>query len=160
MGANQNNHSCASAQPPTNNAGPVLRAGFTEVLVTGMLIKWISVSTRPIGIGAKPCGTRLSVAPIMSNRKTAVIVISQTRHETRAYPPGECAPYPLVANPALKLKLGMPLAITYKTDEAKIAPSTCTTIYGITSLAGKLPPAAKPTVTAGLMWHPLMWPIA
>ena len=29
----------ASAQPPTNSAGPVLRAGFTEVLVTGMLIE-------------------------------------------------------------------------------------------------------------------------
>jgi len=28
-----------SAQPPTKIAGPVLRAGFTEVLVTGMLIR-------------------------------------------------------------------------------------------------------------------------
>ncbi len=32
-------HSCANAQPPTISAGPVLRAGFTEVLVTGMLIR-------------------------------------------------------------------------------------------------------------------------
>ncbi len=29
------------------SAGPVLRAGFTEVLVTGILIRWISVSTMP-----------------------------------------------------------------------------------------------------------------
>ena len=28
-----------SAQPPTKIAGPVLRAGFTDVLVTGMLMR-------------------------------------------------------------------------------------------------------------------------
>jgi hypothetical protein len=39
IGATQNSHSCSTAQPPTNSAGPVLRAGFTEVLVTGMLIR-------------------------------------------------------------------------------------------------------------------------
>ena len=53
-GAIQNSQSCASAQPPTKIAGPVLRAGFTEVLVTGMLIRWIRVSPRPMAIGAKP----------------------------------------------------------------------------------------------------------
>ncbi len=35
----QNSHSCCKAQPPTNNAWLVLRAGFTEVFVTGILIK-------------------------------------------------------------------------------------------------------------------------
>ena len=39
MGATQNSHSCCSAQPPTSSAGPVLRAGFTEVLVMGMLTR-------------------------------------------------------------------------------------------------------------------------
>ena len=43
-----------SAQPPTNTAGPRLRAGFTEVLVTGMPTRWISVSTRPMAMPAKP----------------------------------------------------------------------------------------------------------
>jgi hypothetical protein len=38
MGATQNSHSCSSAQPPTNSAGPVERAGLTDVFVTGMLI--------------------------------------------------------------------------------------------------------------------------
>ncbi len=38
-GATQNSHSCAIAQPPTNRAGPVLRAGLTEVFVTGMLMR-------------------------------------------------------------------------------------------------------------------------
>jgi hypothetical protein len=35
MGASQNNQSCAYA-PPANNAGPVLRAGLIEALVTGI----------------------------------------------------------------------------------------------------------------------------
>jgi hypothetical protein len=39
-----------------NTAGPVLRAGFTEVFVTGMLIRWIKVSVRPMASGAKPIG--------------------------------------------------------------------------------------------------------
>src|SRR4051794_601575 len=34
--------------PPWINAGPVLRAGLTLVLVIGMLIRWISVSPRPM----------------------------------------------------------------------------------------------------------------
>ncbi|KAG1434001.1 hypothetical protein G6F57_021804 [Rhizopus arrhizus] len=34
-----NSHNCSIAQPPTNSAGPVERAGFTDVFVTGMLIK-------------------------------------------------------------------------------------------------------------------------
>ncbi len=39
----------------------MLRAGLTEVFVTGMLMRWMSVSPRPMAIGAKPAGARLSV---------------------------------------------------------------------------------------------------
>lgn len=39
IGANQNNQSCDNAHPPTKFARPVLRAGSTEVFVTGMLIR-------------------------------------------------------------------------------------------------------------------------
>ena len=59
-------------------AGPVLRAGLTEVWVTGMLMRWISVSAKPIASGAKPAGARLSVAPRMTIRKNMVITISVT----------------------------------------------------------------------------------
>ena len=78
IGATQNSHSCAIAQPPTNSATPVLRAGFTDVLVTGMLIRWISVRHRPIAIGAKPAGARGSVAPRITSRNIIVITTSQT----------------------------------------------------------------------------------
>ena len=43
IGAIQKSHSCWTAQPPANKATPVLWAGLTEVLVTGMLIRWIRV---------------------------------------------------------------------------------------------------------------------
>lgn len=61
-GTSQNTHSCCSAQVPWKIATPVLRAGLTEVLVTGMLIRWISVSVRPIASGqslpARACRSR------------------------------------------------------------------------------------------------------
>ena len=56
MGATQNSQSCCKAQPPTNKAGPVLRAGLTEVLVTGMLTRWMSVRPSPMASGANPAG--------------------------------------------------------------------------------------------------------
>ncbi len=58
IGATQNSQSWPSAQPspPTAraSAGPVERAGFTDVFVTGMLMRWISVSVRPMASAAKP----------------------------------------------------------------------------------------------------------
>ena len=48
IGATQKSQSWERAQPPTKIAGPVLLAGLTEVLVTGMLIKWMRVNARPM----------------------------------------------------------------------------------------------------------------
>src|SRR5215210_4382911 len=64
-GATQNSQSWASAHPPTNSAGPVLRAGFTEVFVIGMPTRWIRVSPKPIASGANPTGALPCVAPMM-----------------------------------------------------------------------------------------------
>ena len=91
-GATQNSQSCAIAQPPANKAGPVLRAGFTEVLVTGMLTRWMRVRPRPIASGAKPAGALPWVAPMMINRNIIVITTSVMKAETRPYLPGECSP--------------------------------------------------------------------
>ena len=76
-GATQNSQSCYTAPLPANKATPVERAGFTEVLVTGMLIKWIKVSAKPIAMGAKPTGARWWVLPKITTRNIAVITISQ-----------------------------------------------------------------------------------
>src|SRR3954469_20008196 len=84
-GATQNSQSCASAQPPTNTAGPVLRAGLTDKLVTGMPMRLISVRPSPIAIGAKPAGALPCVEPMMMNRNTAVSTNSVTAAGTRPY---------------------------------------------------------------------------
>ena len=62
------------------SAGPVLRAGFTGV-VTGMLMRCMSVRHRPIASGANPWGARASVAPRMTIRNMNVMTTSVTRAE-------------------------------------------------------------------------------
>src|SRR4051812_24268098 len=79
-------------QPPTNKAGPVERAGLTEVLVIGMPTRWISVRPRPMASGANPTGALPWVAPMMMNRNIMVSTTSATKPEIRLYWPGECAP--------------------------------------------------------------------
>ena len=46
--------------------------GSPLVLVTGMLIRWISVRVRPIASGARPAGARLSVTPWITSRNAKV----------------------------------------------------------------------------------------
>lgn len=50
IGAAQNNHNCSIAHEPWNNATPVERAGFTEVLVTGIEIPKITCYEQVIQI--------------------------------------------------------------------------------------------------------------
>ena len=112
MGATQKSHSCSIAQPPTKTAGPVLRAGFTEVFVTGMLMRWMRVSAKPIARPANPTGARLCVAPRITIRNMKVITTSQTSAEVKPYPPGECSPKPFDAKPPARSKPALPLAMT------------------------------------------------
>src|SRR3978361_1707039 len=92
IGASQNNQSWPTYSAPANNAGPVLRAGLTEVLVTGIDTRWISVSARPMGIPANPLAAPLDVVPMMMNRKKKLITSSVTRHAVSEYLPGLSAP--------------------------------------------------------------------
>ena len=84
--------SCSSAQPPANTAGPKLRAGFTEVFVTGMLMRWIRASVRPMASGASPAGARPSVAPWITSTKTKVSTTSMMIAAVSEYPAGEWSP--------------------------------------------------------------------
>lgn len=54
IGASQKSQSWPKWPASANSAGPVERAGFTEVSAPGMAVRWISVSARPIGMPAKP----------------------------------------------------------------------------------------------------------
>ena len=59
-------------------ATAVEHAGFTEVLVTGIETRWMSVRQRPMARGPNPAGASLSVAPQMTRRKMQVVTISVT----------------------------------------------------------------------------------
>ena len=74
------------------------RAGFTEVFVTGMLMRWMRVRQRPMAMGANPAGARASVAPRITNRKANVMTASTRNAAPMPYPPGECSPKPFAAN--------------------------------------------------------------
>ena len=71
-GAIQNSHSWPTAAVSANSATPVERAGLTDVLVTGIEIRWISVRANPIASGAKPVGAARDVDPRITTRKPAV----------------------------------------------------------------------------------------
>ena len=62
-GTSQKTHSCCSAQVPWKIATPVLRAGLTEVLVTGMLDQVDQGQRQADRQRANPAGARLSVTP-------------------------------------------------------------------------------------------------
>lgn len=83
IGANQNNQSCVKAVPPTKRAWDVERAGFTEVLVIGIEIKWINVNAKPIAIPANLPLAHLSVAPMITIKKNAVNTASAKKAAQR-----------------------------------------------------------------------------
>src|SRR5690606_12674788 len=110
----------------------VERAGFTDVFVIGIQIKWISVKAKPIAIGANPFGALTFVLPRMTNKKKAVNTNSAIKAEVIEYPPGDNKPKPLAANtPGLELSIkkpSFPDAIKYKMPAAAMAPINCATM--------------------------------
>src|SRR6185436_16937275 len=112
MGNTMNTHSWRSAQLPWNTAVAMLRAGFTEVLSTGIVMRWMSVSMSPTVMPVNPAGIDLRLVLAITKMKSAVNTISTRIAEPMPNPPGEWAPYPLDANPvALALNPGMSLAM-------------------------------------------------
>ena len=64
------------ASPPTNKAGAILLAGFTDVPVRGIPIKWTNASVRPITIPATLAYLSSLVTPKMVKTNTIVSIIS------------------------------------------------------------------------------------
>src|SRR6516162_2502798 len=149
IGATQNSQSWAIYSPPANSAGPVLRAGLTEVLVTGIETRWIKVSARPIGMPAKPAAAPFDVVPMMTKRKKKVITISVIKQLPRLYLPGLRSPYPLAAKLPITQPV-LPEAISHNMNAATIAPMTWAMMYGMTCLLAQRPALHRPIVTAGL----------
>lgn len=72
-GATINSQSCASAWPPSNRAGAILRAGLTEVPVIGMQTIWMRTSVRPIAYPAN-CFAPFSLSVVPKTTKTKIKV--------------------------------------------------------------------------------------
>ncbi len=62
-GASQNNQTWLIAPFCANTAAASERAGLTDVLLTGIDTRWISVRPKPMAIGAKPAGAVEAVEP-------------------------------------------------------------------------------------------------
>ena len=63
-------HSWRIESPPAKRAGPIERAGLTEVPVAGMATKWMAARVRPMASGAKAgCSLRSSVTARMTQTK-------------------------------------------------------------------------------------------
>src|SRR5947209_7940401 len=75
----------ADIVPDGKQRGAVLRAGLTEVLVTGIMTRWIKVRHRPIGMPAKPTAAPCEVEPTITKRKKNVATTSPTKQATKPY---------------------------------------------------------------------------
>src|SRR5688572_29662161 len=98
IGATQNNHNCIKGSPPAKIACDKERAGLTEVLVIGILTKWINVNAKPMATPANLLLANRSVVPKIIKRKNRVNINSVMKADNREYPSGEKAPKPLEAN--------------------------------------------------------------
>ncbi len=73
-----NSHTCDSAVPPSNRAGPNERAGLTEVPVSGMPTRCTAVSARPMARPARAGVATFSVTSRMTRTNAAVSTASRT----------------------------------------------------------------------------------
>ena len=79
MGATKKSQSWARALPPDKRAGPRLRAGLTEVPVTGMVTRWISIRVTPMASPAMALFPNLEVVPKITKMKRKVMTASTTK---------------------------------------------------------------------------------
>lgn len=85
-GATMNTQRSLRAWPPAKRAGPMERAGFTDVPVSLMHTRWMRMRDRPIARPAKlPAPTLLSVVPRTTNTKRNV-AMNSTRNAPPAPP--------------------------------------------------------------------------
>lgn len=159
-GASQNSHSCDIAQPPTNNAVAVLRAGFTDKLVTGDANEMNQRQPEANRDRRKPL-RRVAVRGAENNYQE-----EKGEHEFRNKARSK------------RIAAGRMQGVSVRSESTRGAESlfpagdqveharTCRTAeylgnyIGQKSLNGKRRPIATPTETAGFRWQPEIWPTA
>jgi len=115
-------HSWESAVGPANRAGPIDRAGLTDVPVSGMPTRWMTVRTRPMARPATPgvASTRVTSSTTTSN---AVSTISTTSA------PNRLTDFPQEFEPSAPVWSVTPPAttISFNSPAATMAPTTWAT---------------------------------
>ena len=159
----QNSQSCANRPTAWTNkrAGPVLRAGLTDVFVTG-------IDDQMDQRQAKPDRDRGKTLAVPSVRRAEDDDQEKERHhdlgdegrQHRITAGRMRRRNPFDANPPASENPALPLAIKYKMPAPAIAPRTWAMMYGRNSLAGNRFPAHRPNDTAGLRWPPEICPMA
>ena len=139
---------------------PVLRAGFTEVLVTGMLIRWMSVSARPIARPANPTGARLWVVPRMTIRNMNVITTLANQPASKAVLARRMLAVAVRRESASETEVRLAARDQIEHRGAGDSAHDLRDRRSPAAATGKRPPAHKPTETAGLKWPPEIGPSA
>ena len=100
-GATMNSHTWCRDVPPTINAGPSARAGFTEVPVIGMPIRCTTVSVRPITRPAVEGFAVDVVTPRITKTNSAVRTTSAMNAPPAPMWMWLAAPHPSVPSPVV-----------------------------------------------------------
>ena len=150
-------HSCSSApvEVSAKSAVPMLRAGLTDVRSMGMAMRCSSISVKPAIKPPKP-GANLRV---VVNRTTITRMAVRITSVTMAAPTPKYGPDHRLAANEPRSKSSRPLAMPRMMAPPAIAPISCpmtanTACAPFTFFARNIP-----SVTAGLMWQPLIGPM-
>ena len=92
IGAIIKSHNWERLSPPTRAAGPMLLAGFTDVPVIGIPIRWMRTKEKPIDIPAKPFDAFLLVEPNSINKNNPVNTTSAIKQDIIEYFAGDKSP--------------------------------------------------------------------
>ena len=114
-----NSHSWMIASLPAKSAGPIERAGFTDVPVSGIVAKWIIASVKPMASGARAgCSLRSSVTARMATKKTSVVTTSTRKAAHQAMPRPLWSPKAFWPKFPSELKPGMPCQMVHRHQSA------------------------------------------
>ena len=139
----------------------MLRAGFTDVFVTGMLIRWISVSARPIARPAKPGRRALVRGAEDDDQEHEGHHDFGDRRRAEAVLARRVLAEAVRREAALQVEAG--LAAGDQVEHAGRddgAEHLRHDVRAAVATAGKRPPAQRPTETAGLKCPPEIGPSA
>ena len=150
-----NSHSWTIASVPAKSAGPIDRAGLTEVPVAGIATKWIAASVRPI-VERRQRGVLVALVGDREDDDHEDGGHARSRAGSAAH---QLVAAALVAEGVLAhVALGVEVREALQQHEQQRgaptrAPASCATTYRPTSFHDIRPPIAAPTETAGLKWR-------